>query len=756
MISFFQEYSGSFSSNMSLPAALLTLQATDQDGGRNGRVSYSLLGSGQPLGGGSFHLDPNGTLWLNSTAIGPDGRIAAAEIHLVAVAEDGADTQASRRRRSFVSIRLSNLQHSETSPPQFDRSEYMVSVEVGARIGSRIANLAANAARGAANLFYSLEATSSNPYLEVDSATGALVLKKRIADPDGLPAVLGIMLRRDNRLGDETRARVNLDLSALHLAAASGPESIFGRKYYDISLSENTAMGSIIFRMNGESQQSNQSQAETVSAYEWKLAAGNLNNTFQMSPKEAGAVVLRKPLDYERKREFRLIVLATRQNVFQTLTLVIKVVDENDNVPFFPVQRQTHSVAENAPPGSLVFTALAVDLDGTDGLRYALTGAPSEEFALGETTGRLVTKRTFDYELEQEFALAITATDSAGSTTTADVTIRIESTDEFYPAYESTAYQYAIDRTYPLGHVIGRVHATDRDAGPDGRVVYSLRASGAKAEDGSDSYFHVDPDSGEITIARSLDTGLLLLQEAAANVRPGQQPQLYQDVTFAVQAGTGRPDSLKTTALVTLHVRTDILPLAPRSAASSSDGGLAVWGQALIIVLVLAVVIIGAGIFLYRRFSLSQLIQKRLLDTTDGSTGGGGVGRHPYHAALGQQEGGLDGSHSSVALSQYPPPQYSDIVSQYSHGGHKSGGGGSSHHGASRPSGVGRLTLHSELSEQSHRSASSGRGSAEDVEEEVDHEIQMINGGTGMNDTSCLAEDTVSEISIQNGKVRLN
>jgi len=50
----------------------------------------------------------------------------------------------------------------------------------------------------------------------------------------------------------------------------------------------------------------------------------------------------------------------------------------------------------------------------------------------------------------------------------------------------------------------------------------------------------------------------------------------------------------------------------------------------------------------------------------------------------------------------------------------------------------------------SHRSASSGRGSAEDVEEEVDHEIQMINGAN-INDT-LTAEDSVSDISVQNGK----
>ena len=87
---------------------------------------------------------------------------------------------------------------------------------------------------------------------------------------------------------------------------------------------------------------------------------------------------------------------------------------------------------------------------------------------------------------------------------------------------------------------------------------------------------------------------------------------------------------------------------------------------------------------------------------------------------------------SSVAMSQYPP-QYSDIVSQY----------GSKQTARTRP----------EMSDtgHSHRSASSGRGSAEDVEEEVDHEIQMINGGN-INDT--IPEDSVSDISVQNGKVR--
>jgi hypothetical protein len=320
---------------MSLPAPLVSLRATDQDSGRNGRVTYSLLGTGQPLAGASaFYLDSNGTLWLNNTsaAASQDGRITAAEIHLVAMAEDNADTPANRRR-SFVSVRLSNLLHAETSPPQFDRAEFTVAVEApaGLRVGGRVANLAAAAARGATNLFYSLDATSSNPYLEVDSTTGALVLKKRITDRAVVPQTLGVMLRRDNRLGDETRAHVILDLSQLAQASGlGGDQNLFARKQYEISLSENTATGSVIFRMKGEEEGAehvNQSQpvAALLSAYEWKLAAGNVNATFQVSGSEAGAVVLRKRLDYEQLREFRLVLLATRQNLFNLVTLVVKV-----------------------------------------------------------------------------------------------------------------------------------------------------------------------------------------------------------------------------------------------------------------------------------------------------------------------------------------------------------------------------------------------------------------------------------------------
>ena len=254
-----------------------------------------------------------------------------------------------------------------------------------------------------------------------------------------------------------------------------------------------------------------------------------------------------------------------------------------------------------------------------------------------------------------------------------------------------------------MGHILGRVRASDEDTGPDGRVVYSLASD----------YFTVEAETGQLVISRELDTGVLGLDT----------DKLYQEVSLTVLASTGRADSLKSSALITFDVRTDILPEAPLPSTQSGLGSL---GTGLIVSVILILIIVSAVVFFFKKFSVNELLTKRRIDPAAAPVS-------HYNSAM------SDTLDSSVAMSQYPP-QYSDIVSQY---GTKTGQGS----GRTRP----------ELSDtgQSHRSASSGRGSAEDVEEEVDHEIQMINTlGVNINDT-LLAEDSVSDISVQNGKVRI-
>ena len=438
-----QVYTGAFSSNMSLPAAVLTVHAKDDDVGKNGQVRYSLLGSN--IG----YVDNNGTIFINNTSEIKKGT----EIHFVVMAEDYGEP----RQKSFVSVRLQNLQHSEASP-QFQEERFEVIIDSSAKIGTKLANLEVQQSAG--NLFYSLDDQSKNPYVELDSATGALILKKKVLHDSPLPKVLGVILRKDNRLGDESRTSISLNYKPQHDLFP-----IFQRKYYDLKLSENTPVGRQIFSLN--------KQLASKTKYALKIASGNYNSTFELSKTSSGenVIILKKSLDFETTNEYKLLLYGSQGNGFDTMTLVVSVTDENDNKPYFPDSQQIHSVRENMSPGSPVFTAAALDLDVSDSIRYSIT---SQEFSIGETNGRVVTKRKFDYENEREFRFVLSATDMSGSIASAEVIVKIESQDDYQPIFERQSYKFTIDRELGVGHIIGRVHATDEDAGPDGRVVYSL------------------------------------------------------------------------------------------------------------------------------------------------------------------------------------------------------------------------------------------------------------------------------------------
>ena len=676
-----QVYLGSFSGNMTLPAAVARVQAQDEDSGRNGRVRYSLAGDAE-----AGFVDTNGTVFINNTQMIQKGT----EIHLVVMAEDHGEP----RQKSFVSVRLQNLQHSDTSP-QFEQETFDVIIDSSAKIGTKLANIGVQQSAG--NLFYSLDEASRNPWVELDSSSGALVLKSKVLPSSALPPLLGVTLRKDNRLGDESRTSIRLNYQSQHDLFP-----IFQRKYYDVKLSESAAVGTTtqIFVFPPD-----QAAAAGQRKYNLQLAAGNFNNTFQLSKSAAASgaasLTLKKSLDYETTNEYKLLVYASDGESFDTAVVAVRLQDENDNAPVFAVSRQIHSVRENLSPGSPVFTARAADRDQEDVLRYSIT---SEEFSIGETSGRVVTRRKFDFEAEREFSFVLTATDLAGRVASAEVIVKIESQDEYAPSFARPSYKYTIDRELGLGHVLGRVEATDEDAGPGGRVVYSLATRS--------DYFAVEAESGQLVVARALDTGLL---------GPGAE-SLYQEVSVRVEASTGHPDSLRAQALVIFDVRTDILPAAPLP----STQGLAGWGTGLIVTIVIILVVAAAVFIFFRKFSVNDLLTKRRME----AGGAAGPLQPHYNASMNDT---LD---SSVAMSQYPP-QYSDIVSQY----------GAKQQGAAQP-------RRPDLSDtgQSHRSASSGRGSAEDVEEEVDHEIQMINGGN-IADTILAPSDSVSDISVQNGKV---
>ena len=102
--------------------------------------------------------------------------------------------------------------------------------------------------------------------------------------------------------------------------------------------------------------------------------------------------------------------------------------------PVFTNSSPAFTVNENATSGT-VGTVTATDPD-SEAVTYSVGGADAaafnEDFSLGSTSGAITVKpvATIDHETKPSYAVTITATDTAGVTAAADVTINVTDVDE--------------------------------------------------------------------------------------------------------------------------------------------------------------------------------------------------------------------------------------------------------------------------------------------------------------------------------------
>uniref|UniRef100_A0A3B3Z2Y3 Cadherin domain-containing protein n=1 Tax=Poecilia mexicana TaxID=48701 RepID=A0A3B3Z2Y3_9TELE len=199
-------------------------------------------------------------------------------------------------------------------------------------------------------------------------------------------------------------------------------------------------------------------------------------------------LVLKKALDREQQAVHNLILTAVDGGVptrTGTASIIVRVLDVNDNAPSFDKDQYVVDVMENSPIGSLVIKLNATDLDeGVNGeveysLRSKHRGPSSEQFDLNSKTGKLTVKGQLDYEEKQMYELKVLASDrgSVSLSTQCNVVIRVEDVNDNQPEIDITSLSSRIPEDAAPGTVVALMDVTDRDSGVNGQVVCSLSDS---------------------------------------------------------------------------------------------------------------------------------------------------------------------------------------------------------------------------------------------------------------------------------------
>ncbi|KTG41174.1 hypothetical protein cypCar_00023431, partial [Cyprinus carpio] len=244
----------------------------------------------------------------------------------------------------------------------------------------------------------------------------------------------------------------------------------------------------------------------------YAISKGNLAQTFQINS-ITGQIVVIKELDYEISNgHYVLTVTATDQcpipqfRLTSSTTVLVNVVDVNDNAPIFPRPFEGPFEITEGQPGPRVWTVKATDADsGSNGkVEYSITaGDLKNEFVISSVEGELRVRR--DVELDREtityYNITITAKDLGTPALSATVVVSIQVLDinDNDPILLNLPNNSSVSEGAPIHTSITQVRAQDSDSDRNALLTYSITAGN------SDGSFYINETSGVVQVNRPLD-----------------------------------------------------------------------------------------------------------------------------------------------------------------------------------------------------------------------------------------------------------
>jgi len=217
----------------------------------------------------------------------------------------------------------------------------------------------------------------------------------------------------------------------------------------------------------------------------------------------SGRITLRSSLDREISAVHRITVTVSDAGTPSrraSMSLMVTVLDVNDNRPVFNSDGYSFRVLRPVPFGAVVGSVAANDSDhGAENSRltyYLHNGRLADIFDVRSPSGEIRAKVVLGHDQARRYLLEVVAVDGGvpalSATATVLVSLYDENRDGVVPAFTQSRYVFNVTENQPAESKVGVV--TSR--GVDEPYYFLLSAN---------SDFSVVPDSGEVLSRRLLD-----------------------------------------------------------------------------------------------------------------------------------------------------------------------------------------------------------------------------------------------------------
>ncbi|XP_058398299.1 protocadherin alpha-8 isoform X6 [Diceros bicornis minor] len=312
----------------------------------------------------------------------------------------------------------------------------------------------------------------------------------------------------------------------------------FEQSEYEVRIFENSDNGTIVIRLNASDRDEG---ANAEISYSFNSPVPPMVIDQFSIDSNTGEMTIRKNLDFEKVNSYKIRIDATDRGhppMAGHCTVLVKVLDINDNVPQIVLTSLSLPVREDAKFGTVIALISVSDLDAGANGQVTCFLTPHIPFKLVSTFKNyysLVLDSALDRESVANYEVVVTARDggSPSLSATASVSVEVADVNDNAPAFAQPEYTVFVKENNPPGCHIFTVSARDADAQENARVSYSLveRRVGERA---LSSYVSVHAESGKVYALQPLDHEELELLQFQVSARDAGVPPLGSNVTLQV------------------------------------------------------------------------------------------------------------------------------------------------------------------------------------------------------------------------------
>ncbi|KAF7215760.1 protocadherin-8 [Nothobranchius furzeri] len=413
---------------------VLKVHAFDPDEGINGEVTYAFAEGLSPEAARIFHVDPNsGVLTLKA----PVDFEKRSSYELLVRASDLGENSVPSTCKVLVDVVDVN-----DNPPVI-HIKPMTSSSDGVAFITEAA---------AAESFVALISTSdsdsgSNGYVRV-SLLGHEHFSLQQAYGDTFMIITTTTLDRE-KIQEYNLTVVAEDLGTppfktlrqytISVTDENDNPPLFSKSLYEVSVLENNIPGSYVMTVVARDPDVGKNAKVSYKLLDSEVPGGSPVSSYVSVDSISGSLYTLRSFDYETLKQIELVIQAEDRgspSLSSASTIRIRVVDQNDNYPYFTFPVLLNNSADiplpyNVPSGYLALQVSAEDVDeGVNGeLSYHIIQGDPKLFTINKNTGEIALKQWLTAEIGDVLEMKIAVSDNGRSPLTSGATIRFVVSD---------------------------------------------------------------------------------------------------------------------------------------------------------------------------------------------------------------------------------------------------------------------------------------------------------------------------------------